>query len=686
MTSSATANTPTTTTDHNNHRHMNLENLPHIDLRLLSQSELLSLSRCVSTRPPLSDDNEEDEESNPKIDPSVFNESAGSRKQTFYRLRLAPPRGVQDSEKPSSSSLMDPDDKNSTAEENSKISSVLKSLFSIPKDDEAMKEDKFRGRPRKIENQSNSGSNGSDILSDGVTDVEGMKKRGRPRKSETEMNHPNAAFVGVSEEKGQDMALRGRVEDPYAEEITRQTEGFNTQEQLFGFLNGLNGGEWMSAKRKRMIVDASVFGNLLPQGWKLILTIKKNAGHFWLVCQRYISPNGQQFVSWKEVATYFFSISQPHRETQPSSDHISGNIQLPYKLDSENALSALHNDKNEAKPISCSAELNDMSKLGMTGNIKEGALKCHKCPAAFATPDDFCHHLYHCHKKEKLEHNGFEAVIMKDGTYECQLCQKSFEEKRRYNGHLGSHIRKYVKKALRETQTSIPPPDTTIAFNNFVTKEDAWDGFVASSASNQGNMAFTGLIKQQQEGSSTISLTASNDKLNIFKDQIIPMSGSMNNINQDGRSNGQTSDAENNVIKVPSQQSSSYFPSFDILMDKDDSELFRMVGNPSNFGAPASSNTEQIECDFLRAQTNSYSEDPKVFAYGPQMGQGFDTSMWFEQENLNFLPKTSGGIQQEVVNACVWCGNEIQQGALELGQQTGSIGFMCNSCKAKFSN
>lgn len=84
-----------------------------------------------------------------------------------------------------------------------------------------------------------------------------------------------------------DLVALGAVEHPYWEEIRRKTEGLQTEEELLGFLKGLNG-QWGSRRRKKRIVDASEFGSNLPIGWKLSLCIKKKNGHVSLYCRRYI--------------------------------------------------------------------------------------------------------------------------------------------------------------------------------------------------------------------------------------------------------------------------------------------------------------------------------------------------------------------------------------------------------------
>lgn len=77
-------------------------------------------------------------------------------------------------------------------------------------------------------------------------------------------------------------------------------------------------------------------------------------------------------------------------------------------------------------------------------------LKCHKCPQTFSEKDDLLHHLLTSHKRDsrlpKPKSSIGEEVIMKDGKYECQFCHKQFDQRNRYYGHLGVHIKDYVKR------------------------------------------------------------------------------------------------------------------------------------------------------------------------------------------------------------------------------------------------
>lgn len=81
-------------------------------------------------------------------------------------------------------------------------------------------------------------------------------------------------------------ALSGLV-DPYSEELRRRTEGLVTEEELLGFFRNL-GGEWGSRRKKRKIVDAGIFGDLLPVGWKLLLGLRRREGRISVYCRRYV--------------------------------------------------------------------------------------------------------------------------------------------------------------------------------------------------------------------------------------------------------------------------------------------------------------------------------------------------------------------------------------------------------------
>lgn len=84
-----------------------------------------------------------------------------------------------------------------------------------------------------------------------------------------------------------DLTALANAEAPFAEELARRTEGMHGEEELLGFLSNL-GGQWGSRRKKRRIVDAADFGDMLPLDWKLLLALKRKDGHAWIYCRRYI--------------------------------------------------------------------------------------------------------------------------------------------------------------------------------------------------------------------------------------------------------------------------------------------------------------------------------------------------------------------------------------------------------------
>ncbi|CAK7347154.1 unnamed protein product [Dovyalis caffra] len=490
---------------HQNHLHT--ESLPLIDLRYLSQSELLSLSFCSSSSSLHRLHTDTADVSTPKIDRSVFNESAGSRKQTFSRLRLAPRNSNASSSSNSTPAVpFQYTERQPLDEENSQIISRLKSLFGSDSHSTENKNEDYHNLvsvpviyneymrlpfANNAESQNVSTSIGDSnqgvkrievnhLISTRIAESSSKKrKRGRPRKNEN-VNFDNNELVvrektenktiavmwgnvEVENKKKEEMVTKngavvdfvalGNMEDPYGEELRRRTEGMQLKAEFLGFLEGFEG-EWGSTRKKRRIVDASMFGDALPIGWKLSICIKKQAGRVWLACTRYISPNGQQFVSCKEVSSYLLSFSGFHDVSRSNSGHMDGRIKLTDKITSSISADHTHKDgKNENDFISYKAlpvTSRSIETGGCPGEVQKGMkYKCHKCTTAFDKQDDLLQHLLSSHQRAPKRLSGAstnEEVIIKNGKYECQFCSKLFEERHRFNGHLGNHIKDYLKR------------------------------------------------------------------------------------------------------------------------------------------------------------------------------------------------------------------------------------------------
>lgn len=243
--------------------------IPVIDLRFLSQSDLNTLSLSSPNTFNLSHPNNI---INPKIDRSIFNESAGSRKQTYSRLPLAPPttssspsppsilprrRGRPRSTPSSAPTPAPPPSDDPDRRENLLIASFLRTLFS-----------------RDDEDRSNSGW--TNIL---AAAEEAQKALVLAEDRDKEILDSKGVAV--------DLVKLGRMEDPFGDELRRQTEGMKTDEELLGFLSGVEG-QWGSRRKRRRFVDASLFGDVLPRSWKLLLGLKRKEGASWLECRRYV--------------------------------------------------------------------------------------------------------------------------------------------------------------------------------------------------------------------------------------------------------------------------------------------------------------------------------------------------------------------------------------------------------------
>jgi len=132
-----------------------------------------------------------------------------------------------------------------------------------------------------------------------VIGEEGERKRKRGRKPKFVTEKKLAMALASAEEGGKDEGLLNKngavvdleklakMEDPYGPELERRTEGRVKPEELLGFISELKG-QWGSRRRKRKIVDANEFGDALPNGWKVLIAMKKRAGQAWVFCRRYV--------------------------------------------------------------------------------------------------------------------------------------------------------------------------------------------------------------------------------------------------------------------------------------------------------------------------------------------------------------------------------------------------------------
>ncbi|XP_059648053.1 uncharacterized protein LOC132294271 [Cornus florida] len=439
------------------------ESLIRIDISTLSQSELHALSLCSDAAFDL---HRTHDVVVPQIDKTLFNESAGSRRQTYSRLRLDSTSAghrrrlaglIPNPKPPPAPTNHDPE-----RAENKSIVNYLKHLISgndienLPPETEAVQE-----TPTTAYAQAELGIQELQIA---LHSSERKRKRGRkPKLKVVENGDGGGVELEILNRNGAavDLAALANGDDLYGAELRRRTFGLETEEEVLGFLRDLEG-QWGSRRRKRRIVDASEFGDALPVGWKLLLGLRRREGRVSVYCRRYISPTGQQFVSCKDVSSYLHSYFGLDDANEPMEQ--SGNIQQAYGVASESHVGLNHKDDNRKQeilpnsilPSSLISDAHEKEVVLMEiDNLAEVQVRdlfeCYKCNMTFDEKNTYLQHLLSFHQRTtrryRLGTSVGEGVIIKDGKYECQFCHKVFQERRRYNGHVGIHVRNHVRSS-----------------------------------------------------------------------------------------------------------------------------------------------------------------------------------------------------------------------------------------------
>ncbi|XP_039063027.1 uncharacterized protein LOC120207668 isoform X2 [Hibiscus syriacus] len=523
---------------------LTLDSLPTVDLTTLTQSELLALSLCSPTAFDL---HRSDNLVIPSIDRSSFNESAGSRRQTFSRpspnshhsshhhhhhhpLRHRIP-GFLPSPKPATPF---PPHHDPEAQENRSIISSLKvSLKSHPE---------FQHLDFNSPSSSPKDANVSYGMRDALVNFEikdamislGKRKRGR---------HLNMQAVNSEEERERgleivnkngvavDLVALGGLEDPFAEELKRRTEGMaGNEEALLVFMRDL-GGQWCSRRRRRKIVNASIFGDVLPVGWMLLLGLKRKEGRASVYCRRYISPGGRHFVSCKEVSSYLQSHFGLHDAplTMDNDGDIAHHI---HQMASENE-GAIQKEDDQRRSAQREKEFNLLGMDNLAEVQIHDLFECHKCNMKFDEKDAYLQHLLSFHQRTtrryRLGSSVGDGVILRDGKFECQFCHKVFHERRRYNGHVGIHVRNFVRGIEDSPGLLTLPRRTEVATKQESTRTSKMDALIEIA---QNSILETSTSVPRYE----LNDESSSDKSNAVPNPDIPASTSDHEMNSDSPS------------------------------------------------------------------------------------------------------------------------------------------------------
>ncbi|KAL9244895.1 hypothetical protein vseg_018611 [Gypsophila vaccaria] len=107
-----------------------------------------------------------------------------------------------------------------------------------------------------------------------------------------------------------------------------------------------------------------------------------------------------------------------------------------------------------------SSPVGNNSSMGNILAIRDANYGCHAPNRSFNVQEKDLEQLPSTEKKKKKKRGIVstvaDGVIMRDGKFECQFCDKAFEERRRYLGHLGNH----VKGSIKATRgPPVPMPD-----------------------------------------------------------------------------------------------------------------------------------------------------------------------------------------------------------------------------------
>lgn len=365
----------------------------------------------------------------------------------------------------------------------------------------------------------------------------GVRKRKRGRKPKVKALSIVQREMGLEivNRKGVVVDLVGlaSLDDPYKDELKRRTEGMEKEEELLGFFRDL-GGQWCSRRKKRKIVDAGEFGDFLPVGWKLILGLKRKEGRAWVYCRRYLSASGQQFVSCKEVSAYLQSLVGPY-DAQQAKDHTGDSIQQDHggaPVSHAGAIERLedHRQSNEHQKQVSLLETDNLAEV----QIRD-LFECHKCRMTFDEKGTYLEHLLSFHQRTtrryRLGSSVGDGVIVKDGKFECQFCHKVFHERRRYNGHVGIHVRNYVrgiedspgvKNYMRGIEDS-PAVQLALQKSDPPTPDDLPTRISKMDA----------LIEIAQNSIRETSSSGANDEQNVVSDSKLPASVSEHELNSD---------------------------------------------------------------------------------------------------------------------------------------------------------
>ncbi|KAK3133592.1 hypothetical protein QOZ80_6AG0538420 [Eleusine coracana subsp. coracana] len=392
-----------------------------VDLQALTQSDLVALAEAspYAVDPRRGRRRDANFLPPPKIDRSVFNESAGSRKQTFSRHR--PGTNVSHSLTPpaasSSATASAPTEEDS---ENRLIVFHLQSLFA--------RDDPSYPLPAPIPPRPQTLT--APAVTASAPQAPSLPQPSQAADPDREVINPKGTAV--------DLVRLAELVDPYGEELQKRTAGLGSEPELLGYMNSLEG-QWGSRRRRRKFVDASMFGDHLPRGWKLLLGLKRKERVAWINCRRYVSPKGHQFATCKEVASYLMSVlGYPEAKLtaiHSNSATVHGSNAVHF-VDLQQQTDPTV-EKQIAMPVTSVTLFNHSGDSHQQKLQKDetpvgvSVRECQKCSLTFNDQGAYMQHQlsFHQRKAKRCRVSKFDELgASMDGKFETQECQKTSNE------------------------------------------------------------------------------------------------------------------------------------------------------------------------------------------------------------------------------------------------------------------
>jgi len=450
------------------------------------------------------------------------------------------------------------------------------------------------------------------------------------------------------------------AQEPFVAQLKRKFAPLETEAELQDFFEKV-GGEWASKRKRRKIVDAGDFGEGFPKGWKLLLGVRKKDGRFLIECRKYISPEGQQFASCREVSAHMLS-NRMHCPVVGTAQQPSGNL---------------------TSPVETVVKVEDNSRKDHCVTASDTSIKCSKCELKFSDLSNFMAHstVHHAQKVKKTSTSKsiVDGVIIANGKYECQICHKVFNERNRYTGHVGVHVRNAKRlhdppsEISSASKADIHPPET---FGNKLIDDTNVDFTMTTSVTKPCD-------QQEQNG----NMALGKDDANIDSTMATSITKPCDQQEQNG-----------NMFSETKPDSSSPSGENDFTSSRDEGILSTLDISTKD---EIDFNSETQKLDSLKGFEEfqmEYTHSPK-FAF--QTGQDTDSVIDAQID----LGLDAGVLQQEIdppgqfewesvlskienssqVFVCVWCNSEFTHDGLDEELQADNVGFICSHCKNKIS-